>query len=100
MPGGDLVAPADDNPAELADLRWARVVLEVGTEPSDELQGEGRVVVVIDRSDNLFGVPRSADLAARVTASSSPSSLVRPRLSSRTSGMVSNRRLRYSGSSL
>ncbi len=48
VPGGDLVSPTDDGPAELADLEGARLVLQISTEPGDEFEGQVGVVVVID----------------------------------------------------
>ena len=69
VPGGDLVTPAQDGPAELANLGRARVVLEIGAEPGDELESQGGIVVVIDRADDFLCVPRRADLAARIAGS-------------------------------
>jgi hypothetical protein len=48
------------------DLGRARVVLQVAAEPADEGEGEVGVVVVIDRSDDLFGVPGGADLVSGI----------------------------------
>jgi hypothetical protein len=58
MPGGDLVTPADDGPSELTDLGETRVVLEIGAEAGDELEGDVGVVVVIDRSADFRSVDR------------------------------------------
>ena len=41
MPGGDLVTPADQGAAELADLGRTRLVLEIRAESGDELEGQG-----------------------------------------------------------
>jgi hypothetical protein len=41
-------------------------VLEIGSEPGDELEGEVGVVVLVEPADDLFGVPRHPHLATRV----------------------------------
>jgi hypothetical protein len=61
------MSPAQDGAAELADFGRTRFVLQIGTEPSDELEREVRVVVVIDRADHLLRVPRGAHLVAGIT---------------------------------
>jgi hypothetical protein len=66
VPGGDLMSPAQDGAAELADFGRTRFVLQIGTEPSDELEREVRVVVVIDRADHLLRVSRGAHLVAGI----------------------------------
>jgi hypothetical protein len=60
------MSPAQDGAAELADFGRTRFVLQIGTEPSDELEREVRVVVVIDRADHLLRVPRGAHLVAGI----------------------------------
>src|SRR5690554_1804657 len=52
-----------DRAAELADLRWTRVVLEVRAEAGDELEADVGIGVVVDLADDLLGVPRHAHLA-------------------------------------
>jgi hypothetical protein len=73
VPGRDLGAPAHDGAAELADLGWAVVVLEVGAEPVDELRSEVRVVDVVDAPDGLPRMPCGADCWAR-SPSTTPTS--------------------------
>jgi hypothetical protein len=60
------VPPAHDRAAELGDLGRTRVVLQIGAEPGDELEGEIGVLVVVDRPDDLIGVPGGADLVAGI----------------------------------
>ena len=78
MPCGDLVTPADDGPAELTNLGRAGLVLEIGTEPVDELGGQIRVGDGVDRSHNLLGMPRGADLAVRVAGAEETQQLGAP----------------------
>jgi hypothetical protein len=66
VPRGDLVPPPGDRAAEPLDLRRAVVVLEVLAETGDELVGEFGVLDLVDRPDDLLGVPRGADLAAGI----------------------------------
>lgn len=75
----DLGAPLDDDAAELADLWWARGVLEVLAEAGHELECNDGIGVVIDRPDDLLRVPRRADLASRVAGFEQPDEL-RPSL--------------------
>ena len=56
VPGGDLVLPAQQRPAQRTDLLGAGLVLEVMSETLDELGGEFRVVVVIDGTNHLLRV--------------------------------------------
>ncbi len=76
VPGGDLGGPPHDRAAELVQLRWARVVLEIDAEPLDELDREGGVVDVVDSADDFLGVPRHAHLALRVARLEQPEQLV------------------------
>lgn len=66
VPRGDLVPPAHDGAAELADLGWARLVLEITTQPADEAEREVGVVMVVDAAHDFLRVPRHADLASWV----------------------------------
>gem|GEM_PF-1565538 len=66
LPRRDLGLPLDDRAAELVDLGWARVVLEIDPEAVDELGCEYGVGVGVDRPHDFFCVPGHADLAVRV----------------------------------
>ena len=57
VPRCDLVGPALQCPAELADLRW-RLVLEVGCEPGDPRQGGVGIAGQIDVAYTLLSVNR------------------------------------------
>src|SRR5690606_19917042 len=72
----DLVPPAGDRAAELADLRWTRVVLEVRAEAGDELEADVGIGVVVDLADDLLGVPRHAHLALGVARLEQPHELL------------------------
>jgi hypothetical protein len=55
VPGGDLVAPADQGAAQRVDLDWTRVVLEVMAETGNELERAGPAVK--DTDDLAVGSP-------------------------------------------
>ncbi len=67
VPGCDLVGPALQGPAELADL-GRRLVLEVGCELADPRQGCVGVAGQIDVTHAFFGDPRGPYFAVRVTS--------------------------------
>jgi len=75
VPGADLVGPAQDRAAELADLGRAVVVLEIVTELGDEGGGEVGIRDVVDAPHGFLRVPGSADLAAWVTSVEEPDEL-------------------------
>lgn len=54
VPRGDLVSPLGDRSTELADLGWAGLVLEINTEPLDELDGEVGIVDVVDAAHGFL----------------------------------------------
>jgi hypothetical protein len=76
VPGGDLGGPPNDRAAELGDLGWARVVLEVDTEPLDELDCQVGVGDAVDRPHDFLGVPGHAHSAARVARLREPEQLL------------------------
>lgn len=65
---GDRLLPADDRAAEAPDFGRARVVLEVDTELGDEHRSGVRVADLVDRAQDLLGVPGHAHLTARIAS--------------------------------
>ena len=57
MPRGDLVGPALQGPAELADLRW-HLVLKVGCELADPREVGVGVAGEVDVTDAFLSVNR------------------------------------------
>ncbi len=66
MPGADLVGPAHDRAAELADLGRAVGILEIVAESGDVLASDVGVDIV-DAPHSLLGMPRRTDRAVWVT---------------------------------
>jgi hypothetical protein len=62
MPRRDLVTPANDGPSELTNLGRAGLVLEIVTEPIDELGSQISIADGVDRSCDFLGLPGGADL--------------------------------------
>ena len=61
-----LGAPAGDRVSEALYLGRAGVVLEIDAELGHELVSEAGIVDLVDRADDLFGVPGHADLTVGV----------------------------------
>ena len=69
------MTPAQQRPAELMGLDWMVFVLKVSPEAGHELEREYGVAVIVDRANNLLGVPHRLDLAAGITGLKQPEQL-------------------------
>ena len=67
VPGCDLIPLPGDGAFERVHLWWAGVVLEIVGELVDEPFGEVAVGDLVDRPDQLLGVPRHPYLTVGVT---------------------------------
>ena len=75
VPVHDLRLPAQQRAAEPVDLWRTRDVLELETEPPDELQRKDTVGVRIDLPYAFLGSPDNTDLASRITGLEQPNKL-------------------------
>ncbi len=66
VPGNDLFLPLEQRAPETAHLRW-RGPQEILTESGNELQSQRLVLVIIERKDELFGLPGCRDMICGIT---------------------------------
>ena len=66
VPGGDLVAPADDGSSERASFKGIVLVLEVATELGHPLEGELGIGVCIELPHGFLRFPDGRHITVRV----------------------------------
>jgi len=75
MPGGDLVLPAQQRPAERAGVDWLVGDLEIIADPFAHPLG-GEVGIGIELAHGLLGLPQGSHVASGIAGTQSPAELL------------------------